>query len=301
MEEKLKIEHKLKQAEEFEANGKFLHAIQVYTSLIEQYPQLTEAIFCLADLYQKLNNINSASSLISLMIENDPDNIEKRMFAGQFFLKNSLWNEAIDVLELVMAEEDGYVSYLRGFAYYKLNEFELSKINFLNYVIRETDSSLKHEGYLFLAKNCIELKDYHSAENFLKKIESVYSSYWEYQYLFGLVYKNIGMLEHAIVCAEKAIKLNSKNAEAFALAGQLQLISGDYKKAERRFYKCLELKDDFSADIYTGLAEVCLKSDNLKEALAYYNTALKLDPQNNTAQKGKAAAEHKLNNVSSDG
>jgi tetratricopeptide (TPR) repeat protein len=236
------------------------------------------------------------------MIENDIENIEKRMYAGQYFIKYAMWNEALDVLEYVMAEEESYVSYLRGFAYYQLKDYELSKINFLNFVIRESDNSLKHEGFLFLAKDCIELKDYKSAENYLNKIETTYSSYWEFQYLSALVFQNIGMLEHALTCVEKALKLNSKNPEIFALAGQLQLRQGDYKKAERRFHKCIELKEDLSSDIYTGLAEACLKSDKMKDALAYYDTALKLDPENRAALKGKAAVEYKLkNNMISDG
>lgn len=296
LEEKLYIEHKLKLAGDYEAQGKHLHAIQIYTALLNQYPLLIEACFSLAEIYQQSDKINAAVGIISSMIEKDFENIEKRMYAGQFYLKNSMWSEAIDVLEIVMAEEKSYVSYLRGFAYYQLKDYELSKINFLNYVIRESDNSLKQEGYLFLAKNCIELNDFQSAVNFLKKIETTYSSYWEFQYLSAVVYQNLGMMEHALTNIEKAIKLNSKNPDIFALAGQLQLRQGDYKKAERRFHKCIELKKDISPEIYTGLAEACLKSDKMEDALIYYDTALKLDPKNSAALRGKIAAEYKLKN-----
>lgn len=302
MEEKLIIEHKLKLAEDFEAQGKQLHAIQIYSSLLDKYPLLMEACFSLAEIYQRCDNINAASEIISSMIESDSESIEKRMYAGQFYLKYAMWNEAIDVLEYIMVEEESYVSYLRGFAYYQLGDYELSKLNFLNYVVRESDNSLKHEGYLFLAKISIELKDFQAAENFLKKIENTYSSHWEFHYLSAVVYQNNGMLEHAITKIEKAVKLNSKNPEVFALAGQLQLKHGNYKNAERRFLKCIELKEYLSSEVYTGLAEACLNSNKMKDALAYYDTALKLDPDNGTALKGKATAEYKIKNgIGSDG
>ncbi len=302
LDEKIIIEHRLKQAEDYEAQGKPLHAIQVYTALLEEYPAVMEAAYNLAELYQRLNNINAASKVIETILGAESGNIENRMYAGQFYLKYSMWNEALDVLEQIMPEEESYVSYLRGYAHYKLEEYELSKLNLLNYVIRETDNTLKLEGYLLLVKDCIGLKDYKSAENFLKKIEAAYSSYWEFHYLSAQVYKNIGMIEHAITSAEKTIKLNPKQPDAFALAGQLQLAFGDYKKAERRFYKCIELKEDLTSDIYTGLAEACLKSDKTKDALAYFNTALKIDPENRAALKGKETAEYQLkNNIHYDG
>lgn len=302
LDKKIIIEHKLKQGEDYEAQGKLLHAMQIYTSLLEEHPALVEASFNLAELYQRLNNTNAASGVIQSMLEAGSENVENRMYAGQFYLKYSMWNEALDVLDHVMPEEESYVSYLRGYAHFKLEEFELSKLNLLNYVIRETDNTLKLEGYLLLIKDCIGLKDYNSAENFLKKIQAAYSSFWEFHYLSAQVYKNLGMIEHAITSAEKAIKLNPKQPEAFAIAGQLQLQFGDYKKAERRFYKCIELKEDLSAEIYTGLAEACLKSDKTKDALAYFNTALKLDPENRVALKGKETAEYQLkNNIHSDG
>ena len=69
---------------------------------------------------------------------------------------------------------------------------------------------------------------------------------------------------------------------------------GDYLKAEKNLLKFIESIDDASSDIYTKLADACLKREKAKDALNYYEIALKIDPENNSALEGIKKADHLL-------
>ena len=67
-------------------------------------------------------------------------------------------------------------------------------------------------------------------------------------------------------------------------------------KAERNFLKHIESTDEASSEVYTKLAEACLKGNKAKDALAYYDIALKIDPLNKYALEGKKSAASIVNN-----
>ena len=127
--------------------------------------------------------------------------------------------------------------------------------------------------------------------DFLKKTEVVYSNFWEWNFLIAVAYYNLGMYTHAIKPVQKAITLNPKEMSVSKWAGKIFLRTGDYVKAEKQFLKYIEAGDNAEADIYAGLAEACLKSKKAMDALAYFEIALKLDPENKYALEGKKNAD----------
>jgi tetratricopeptide (TPR) repeat protein len=302
MDEKLKLEHKIKTAEDFEAQGKPLHSIQIYNSIINEYPDFSEGYFGLAALYEKTGQINSAYGLLNSMLEKQPEKDEVRLFLGQFLLRNAKWEEAIEVLSLILPEENHIISFFLGYAHFVLKEYEMSKINFLNYISFNEQTELLYEAFLYLAKIEIELNNFESALKYAKKTEAIYSNFWELNLIYAIIYFNLGMYAHAIVPVEKAIKLNPQEAISYDWGGKIYLKLGDYLKAEKLFLKYIEYMDNVSSDIYTSLGEACLKASKTKDALTYFDVALKLDPENILAKEGKKNASHLLNkNKASDG
>ncbi len=102
------------------------------------------------------------------------------------------------------------------------------------------------------------------------------------------------MYTHAIKPVKKALTLNPKDRSASKWAGKIYLRTGDYIKAEKEFLNYIETGDDAEADIYAGLAEACLNSRKATDALAYFEIALKLDPENKLALEGKKNADKVL-------
>ena len=302
MDSKIKFEHKINLAREFEAEGKTLHAIQIYHSILEEFPDEIETYFRITNLYEITGNILPALNLLNHFLESEPENKDVRLFLGQFLLRNSRWEEAVEALSFILPQEEPVVSFFAGYAHFMLEEYELAKISFLNFITFEKQSELIHEANIYLAKVELKLKNYEEALKYAKKSEAMYANYWELNKIYAETYYNLGMYAHAVQPVEKAIKLNPTVPVPYELAGKIYLKLGDYIKAEKNFLKYIESIEDASSDIYTKLAEACLKNHKAKDALAYYDIAIKLDPQNNAAIAGKNKASSIIDSgVVSDG
>ncbi len=295
MESVYQLQHRLKTAREFEAQGKLLHAVQIYISIIKDHPDLIEAYFDLADLYESMGNIAPGIELLENIIEQNPDDKDIRLFLGQYLLRNSKWNEAIEVLSFILPEEEPMVSFFLGYSHFMLNEYEIARINFLNFLPKQKHSELLYEANLYLAKIEVKLKNFERALNYAKKTEELYSNFWELNFIYADCYYNLGMYAHAVNPIEKAIKLNPKENILFQLAGKIYLKHGDYLKAEKNFLKFIESIENVSSDDYTKLGEACLKAAKAKDAMNYFDVAIKLDPKNIFAIEGKKSASKLLN------
>ncbi len=287
MENKFYLENKLKAAADFEAAGKDLHAMQIYNTLIEKFPEELDPYFSLVSLYEKLNNINAAGTLLKDLLESHSDSLDIRLFTGQFFLRCKRWNDAIDILSIISPDEEPIVSFFLGYSHFMLNEFELSKVNFLNFIAVENKSELYHEALIYLAKVEIELKNFEKALEYTSKALSIYSNNWELYLVTSIAYYYLGMYAHAVNTIYQAYKLNEKDLSINEWAGKIYHKSGDYLKAEKYFLYVIEHQDETSPEIYTYLGEACLHSKKASDALKYFELALKLDPNNKKANEGK--------------
>lgn len=292
----------MKLGRDFEAQGKFLHAAQIYNTVIDEFPDYIDVYFNLAGLYEKMGNINPAINLLKSYLETEPEDKDARLFLGQFLLKNTRWNDAVEILSYIQPEEEPVASFFIGYAYFMMNEFELAKLNLLSFISYQDNNELLHEANIYMAKTELRLKNYESALTFAKKSDSMYSNFWELNQIYAETYYNLGMYAHAVAPVEKAIKLSPSEPLPYEWAGKIYLKLGDYQKAEKNFLKYIETIEDASSDIYTKLAEACFNNKNLKDAVAYYDIAIKLDPTNEIAKKGKNKAASILkNNMASDG
>ncbi len=302
MEQDYQYSYKLKQARDFEAEGKFLHALQIFTSLLKEFPDKNEIYFGLANLYESMGSLDKALTLLNSFLEENPENTEIRIYLGQTLLKHSRWEETVETLSYILPEEEPVVSFFIGYANFMLKEYELAKINFNNFISSEDQTELLYDAHIYLAKIELKLKNYNNALKFAKKAEVFYSNYWELNYIYAETYFKLCMYAHAAAPIEKAIKLNPDEPSPYELAGKIYLKMGDYSKAEKYFLNYIEKIEYVSSDTYAFLAEAYLNSENPKDALAYYDIAIKLDPGNKNAIEGKNKASFLLNNnMASDG
>jgi tetratricopeptide (TPR) repeat protein len=284
------IQHKMKAADNFIKQGKPLHAIQIFQALIEDYPEDTESYFSLAELYSNIGKPESAFSVLQQLLEEQSDAKEARIYLSQLYIKNNLWDEAIETLSFLMPEEDPIICFLLGYSYFMLKDFELAKINYLDFLIHCRESELLYEAQFQLAKIEVELQNFNGALEYLKKAEVMLNNFWELKLTYAVCYYNLGMYAHAVTPIESSIRLNPKEPSVYGWGGKIYLKLGDYLKAEKYFRKQIDLSADISSDAYTGLAEACLKNKKINDALNYFDIALKIDPENISAKDGKKFA-----------
>jgi tetratricopeptide (TPR) repeat protein len=296
--EQAEISYKIKTAREFEAQGKLLHAIQVYNSIIEDYPDAADAYFNLALIYENINKLDMGVHLLRELLENNPNNREVRLFLGQLLLKNHMWDEAVEILSFIMPDEEPVVSFFLGYANFMMEEYEAAKINLLNFIDFGNQSELMHEAQLYLGKTEIKLNNYQNALEYLKKAQAIYDNYWELNLLNAQAYFYLGMYTHAVKYAEKAVSLNQNDPAVHEWAGKIYIRIGDYFRAEKSLLRHIELRKDLTSEAYATLADVCLKAKKPKAALDYFELALKIDPDNQAALNGKKNADRILQNNS---
>lgn len=302
MEKKYQLSHKLKIARQYEEQGKYLHAIQIYQSLIEEYSESPELFLSLSHLYENTNRIEPAIDLLKSFLIENPESKEVRLALSQLLLRNSMWNEAIEMLSILPEGEEPLSMFFMGYAHFMLKEFEHARIYFEKFCNLDEKTELRHEAFIYLAKIEIELKNFERALSFARKAEVIYSNFWELNLIFAVAYYHLGMYAHALLPVEKAIKSNPREAGVYEWAGKIYLKLGDYLKAEKYFLKYIESVEEASSDTYTKLAQACLGVRKTKAALDYFDIAIKLDPQNNYAIEGKKNAFSLLNgNKVSDG
>jgi len=289
-----KFQNKIKRAKEFEAKGKYLHAIQVYQLLIEEFPGVPDSYINLADIYQIIGKKKSAENILKLILNRQPDNYEIKLYYIQFLMHNEEWNEALNLL-LSLSIEDPFASYLTGYCYFSLNDYELAKVHLLGFIISDEEPELIHEAYLILAKLEVELKQYENALKYAKKAEVMYDDDWELQLIIARIYYYLKMYTHSSDSVNKGIKLNKKEAVLYKWAGKINLKLVDYNKAKKCFEKYISLQKDITPNDYSYLADAYLKSGKLNEALIFYNSAIKLDPKNKRALEGKDKTNDLLN------
>jgi len=295
-----RVQHKLNTAKEFEADGKFLHAIQIYNSLISEYPGFIEAYINLADIYQANGSIESAEKILKSILVERPDNSEIKLYLSQFYMQNKNWTKALELLSK-LSSKDPFIAYLNGYCHFKLGNYDIAKLFFLGFISTDEEPELVFEAYFLLAKTEFELEQYESSLKYAKKAQIMYNDHWDLNLLIAKNYFYLGMFTHASDSISKGIKLKSDEPVVYEWAGKINMKLDNFIKARNYFQKQIELKEKITSGDYTFLAEACLKSGKLKEALGFYDTAIKMDPKNISAIKGKEFTNQLLSkNLASD-
>lgn len=290
------IEFKLNNAKKFAASGKFLHASQLYKSLIEEFPDNAEPYFQLAQLYQDQNLSKESENLLLNYLNENPDRIDVIIYLAQIYLKSSKWDEVVEILTPITPDEEPYALFLIGYAYFMLEDYEIAKINFENFLKFNNEPELFYETQLFLSKIYLAQSKFNKALEYAEKSEKFYSNYWELKFIYAEIYLSTKMINHAIKNIETCIKMSTANYKVYKLAGEIYYKAKNYIKSEKYFVECISLNENQSTYLYIKLADICIKNKKIDKAVNYYDLVLKMNSKHNIALKGKKNALSLLKN-----
>jgi predicted O-linked N-acetylglucosamine transferase (SPINDLY family) len=94
----------------------------------------------------------------------------------------------------------------------------------------------------------------------------------------GINLQKKGNLDKAIICYQKAIKLNPELAAAFNNLGHIFHIKGQYEEAIKHFQKVIQLNPT-SAEAYFNLAQALYDQGKHKESITTYDMAISKNPK----------------------
>lgn len=286
MNKKIQQDYKLGIAEDYESEGKLLHALQIYTTILSTSPNNQRAVLRLANVYEQLKNTDSAISLLDKYIEKNPGDKDVKIFLCQLLLKELKWEESVSVLSSLDHSEVPLAAFFLGFAFYMLREFEIAKNNLLDFLKFNDNNDFVAETYNLLAKVDIELELFDEALEYARQSEKIFRNNWELYLIYTVIYFNKQMYYHSVVNIEKALKLSKDNPELFEWAGKAYYKNSDYLNAEKYLLDCLN-GEEISSETYTYLGLTYLQRKNSEEAIKYLDMALALDPENEEALNGK--------------
>lgn len=300
MDKEALLDQKIKLGDEYRKTGKYLHALQIYHSVMNADSGNSEAVIKTAGLFSRSGKKKAAIRLLNDFLAEHADNKDVRFFLAELYLDLKNWKAAASELDKLDPAEEPEVLFFAGYAHFMLGEFELAR-KYLNDFLRcNHHTDLTFEAYYLSGKIEIRMNNYKSAVDYLKKAEPFKGNYPEFNYLTALSYFEMDMCAHASKYAERSISAANPSAESLKLAGKIYLKLGDYKNAGKNFQKYIDMGHS-DADSLCQHAAAFLNSGKINDALVYYKKALASDSGYKPAIDGKRNVEElikKKNRVS---
>jgi tetratricopeptide (TPR) repeat protein len=277
-------ESKFNKAEEYLDNKKYLQALQIFQSL-QDVPQFKrKSIIKLIEIYDAQNQVDSAVKLFENYLSDEPDDENIRTFYAQFLIRHKKYGDAHDVLSGVSIKSHPEKNFLMGMVNYYLNDYEISLINFEEFIKRNKNSELLPEAHLYSAKCHLKTHELDLALKELKKSEALSIYNYEVYQNFAIVYYLKEMYFHALESIRKSMELNPVEVSNYELSGKIYFKMGEYQKARKELETTSEMKE-LDSEAYALLGIACLKLKDNNNARKYFEQALKKNPANEIALK----------------
>lgn len=279
-------DYQLQKAIEFEESGNYLHAIQIYQTLLDDQLYSRNSTLRLVNIYEKLNKIEPAVKVLDKYLSNSPLDYDFIKYFGHFLISHSYHQKALQILHEFDFESKPEAYFLAGIAYYGIEDFENSKINFLQLLAYSEKTELFIDTYLFLAKINLKLNNLEDADEVLSKIRKSKISNFEFFLIDAQIHFGKGMFFHAYELIREAEKLSKDNSEVALWAGKILLKMEEYSKAESYLLKYVNTQP--TSEAYSMLGWACLKNKKVIDAENYFSKALSIEPDNQSALDGKS-------------
>lgn len=271
------FEDKINLASSYESIGNHLHAIQIYTSLINEDESYTEAYIRLAQLYEKTGRVKQAEEVLDLMVSISQDNDYGVIFFCEFLMRYSQWEKALHITEKIDAAVYPIAHYWKGLFNYQIKRLEQARHSLEH--LQKVDNNFDYwrNALYLLAHIEFESGNYQEALSHAQKVEYVYSDNWELFLLISKIYLKLDMIMHAEEKISKAMKFSGSNAQVYETAAMIYYKSGKLKRAEKYYEMLLGATDEISAEVYSTMASIAEANKELEKAKLYYELALKID------------------------
>lgn len=275
--EQIKFSEKLNLAAGYENIGNYLHALQIYTSLIESDETYIEPYLRLVLLYEKTGRIEEAEKVLGKLTELNSGSDYALIFASEFLIRFSKWEKALSIVKNIDESVYPIAYYWSGLCNYNMKNYKQARKS-LEY-LRKIDDKYEYWSHaLFLLANIeFDTAKYNEALELAREVEFVHNDNWELYLLLAKIYDKLDMIVHAEEKILKALQFSKGNAAVYESAAKIFLKSGKLKKSEKYFNLLLESTDEISAEIYSSIASIAEANKEIEKARLYYELALSID------------------------
>ncbi len=242
-------------------------AKQSWEKVLELEPENEMATVYLASYYYSDNKLKESIDYWTKFLEQQPESAEGYFQLGLTQEKLGMLDEALEsykkVNEIKSEAQEGYLA--RARIYENKKEYKLAIQEYKEYAKRFSGNVAI---LTYLGKCYFEEKKYAEAEEVVLKAKEVSSDNVVLNYLLGMIYEKQGKIDEAIDVFEHIVKVEPL-ASNYTRLGYYYALKQDYKSAEKKFDKALEIEPLNSEILYlAGLNYIDSKKYNkAKEVL----------------------------------
>lgn len=268
-----------KVAEKYLAENKPLHAIQIYTALLNETDDF-QYKFLLAEIYNDLGYISAAEKYLLSILDEFPDDDDIRFEISTFFMEQNCWENMIKALAGIDAMKRPEVNFMIGYAYYKLNDLKLARHHLELFISSSQDADLIFNSLYYLGIISLKEGKFEEAIKKFKHTEFHFNTSSDFYFYLANAYRLSGMFTHASLYIVKAIRLNKRNSKAYLEAAKIYNALEQFEKAEKQLKKYAEIENNNSSEYNLTLAETYIGLKKFEHAQLCLSIVEEDEPDN---------------------
>ncbi len=265
----------LRQAEAYVAEGKPLHAVQLYRRLLNEVPTFTEAAFELSYLYLEAGQADAAESVLLRTLDAAPaERTEVIFMLGNLYLRTARYPQALERYGELSELDLPQVHFNSALAHFYGGDMARAEAGFRRTLAADPTFPRINES---LGELLIKRKAYVEAVSSLEKAVELDPYAWINHYLLGVALYGNRQHREAYDSLVQALDLDPSEPNGWLMCGEVLIAMNRLDEAEQYLKKAVELNDRMAA-AWANLALAALKRDRFQEAGAHLERAVALDP-----------------------
>lgn len=288
--------------------NKIEDAIEYFTKAVKIEPQNSKYAYNLSNAYFTNGWFEEAVKYINIAICLEPENCEYRYTLAYYYYVNGVYEKALDEIKSILKTDSNYTNakILKNLVKSKTGDPVSARVE-LDKIVKENPENVF--ALTSLAKVCIELEQFDTACNLMKKVVDIAptlinkteyasvlidnKSYGEAQEVIEDILKDnpnyidarvlqaknyifIKDYEEAYDAAQKIIELDQNNANGYFYNALALFEQGDTNFALESMKKAISL-DVNNAMYYVQMSEFYQKLGRYEDALCYISEAASID------------------------
>lgn len=253
--------------------------------LIKKYPEKSEYLSLLAELYFNYNEDKKGLEILNKILKVEPNNGFVHFYLADYYRDKKQNELAEKHMEKALSSDEMDNSYKVQY---------ILKLILSNDSTQVTESQLNHYMELLMSKYSDDLSVRALHSDFLKKDHKLEEARTELEFILARDKENYAIWEELLLlCNEmmdttcmydksvEAIKYFPEQPLPYALAGISLVLQEKYKEAIPYFKEGIKLTDDrvqLKAQFYSYLGDCYYKLDSVREAFRMFDDVLNIDP-----------------------
>lgn len=275
-------------AELFSFAGEYKRAAELYVKLLERFPNQAILRSRIVELYLRANDLKAAQSQLEALVRDQPTNPLTHYFVGAIAVAQKDWEKAAEAFTKTIQLNEGAKTELEQ-VYYELAEVHLNRddseaaLKLLETVRKKFKVTFILEFYTALAHS--RMKDYatsvkhYTAAELLAKRDDPERLTAAFYFQFGSAFERNKDFKQAENFFRQSLKLAPDFAQALNYLGYMWAERGENLTEARAMIEKAVKQEPENAAYLDSMAWVLFKLNLPKEALVHQLKALKLQEE----------------------